>query len=92
VRLSTRQIWIVQAEKQNAAISITITRTRRPNATAVTVIGGKRAARPVRRERVSGQDLGEFVVTQVLEKLGTTESTTLNVRREECGKIRVDGE
>jgi hypothetical protein len=28
-------------------------------------------------------------VEKVLEKLGTTESTTLNVRREECGKIRV---
>jgi hypothetical protein len=32
---------------------------------------------------------GKIVVTQVLEKLGTTESTTLALKREDGGKIRV---
>jgi hypothetical protein len=34
-------------------------------------------------------DIGDFAVEKVLERLGTTESTTLAIKREVGGKIRV---
>jgi hypothetical protein len=40
------------------------------------------------RKAIVGVDL-EFFVEKVLEKLGTTENTTLAVKREVSGKIRV---
>jgi hypothetical protein len=47
------------------------------------------ASRERARIGVLGIDLGGVFVEKVLEKLGTTESTTLAVRREESVKIRV---